>query len=196
MSASLVFNDNNIKEYEKAINGEMDKVVKHFEHELTTIRTGRAHPALVESVKVACYGGSTMMPLKQIATVSAPESHLIAIDPWDKGIVADVIKALSLSDLGVNPESDGSTVYIRLPQMSTQRRDELIKILGKKAEEARVGIRNVRKEYHNLTRDAQKDKEISEDHSRRLTDLLQKITDKYIAEIDNKLKAKERDLKG
>lgn len=178
------------------MNGEMDKVIKHFEHELVTIRTGRAHPALVESVKVACYGGTTMMPLKQVATVSAPESHLITIEPWDKGVVADVVKALSMSDLGVNPESDGSTVYIRLAPMSTERRDELIKILGKKAEDARIGVRNVRKDFHNMTRDALKAKEISEDHSRRLNDLLQKITDKFIADIDGKLKVKERDLKG
>ncbi len=196
MSVKLVFNDNNSKEFEKSMSAEMDKVIKHFEHELTTIRTGRAHPALVESIKVACYDATSFMPLKQVATISAPESHLLTIDPWDKGIVNDIVRALSNSDLGVNPETDGAQVFVRLPQMSSERRDELVKILGKKAEDARIAARNVRKDFHNMTRDAQKNKEISEDHSRRLNDLLQKITDKYIGDIDNKLKAKEKDLKG
>ncbi len=193
---TLVLNDNNIKDFEKSMNGEMDKVIKHFEHELLSIRTGRAHPALVESIKISCYGGSSVMPLRQVATIATPEAYLIAIEPWDKEIVNDVVKAISLSDLGVNPETDGSSVYVRLPQMSSERRDELVKILGKKAEDSRIAARNVRKDYHNLIRDAQKNKEISEDHSRRLSDLLQKITDKYIGDIDARLKTKEKELKG
>jgi ribosome recycling factor len=196
MTVKIVFNDNNSKEFEKSMNTEMDKVIKHFENELVTIRTGRAHPALVESIKIPCYGGTSTMPLRQIATISSPESHLLTIDPWDKGVVNDIVKAIGSSDLGVNPETDGSVIFVRLPQMSSERRDELVKILGKKAEDARIAVRNVRKDFHNMTRDAQKNKEISEDHSRRLSDILQKVTDKYIADIDGKLKTKEKDLKG
>ncbi|MGE0010450.1 MAG: ribosome recycling factor [Candidatus Babeliales bacterium] len=196
MTVKLMFNDNNIKEFEKSMSGELDKVIKHFESELLTIRTGRAHPALVESIKIACYGGANTMPLRQVATIASPESHLLTIDPWDKAIVNDIVKALGSSELGVNPETDGAVIFVRLPQMSSERRDELVKILGKKAEDSRIAVRNVRKDFHNMTRDAQKNKEISEDHARRLNDILQKITDKYIADIDAKLKTKEKDLKG
>jgi ribosome recycling factor len=192
--AELKLTDQNTKEFEKVMNQEMDKVVKHFERELVTIRTGRAHPSLVEDIKVVCYGGSPLR-LKEIASISTPEARLIVIQPWDPAILNDIEKTLLTSDLGVTPVNDGAYIRIILPEMSTQRREELTKILSKKTEEARISIRNIRKNFHNLVRDAQKNKEISEDHSRRLNDIVQKITDLFIAKIDELSQKKEKEIR-
>lgn len=189
----LKLTDNNIKEFETALNSEMDKAVKHFERELITIRTGRAHPALVEGIKVNCY--DTLRNLKEIALISAPEARMIVIEPWDKSLILEIEKAISNSDLGITPFNDGNLVRLRLPEISTSRRDELVKVLHKKLEEARVSIRNVRKDFHNLVRDTEKSKKISEDHGRRLADLLQKITDKFILSIEQMSQKKENEIK-
>lgn len=190
---TLKLTDNNIKEFEQALNGEMDKAVKHFERELITIRTGRAHPALVESLKVSCY--NTMKNLKEIALISAPEPRMILIEPWDKGLIPEIEKAITNSDLGVTPFNDGNLMRIRLPEISTSRRDELVKVLSKRLEEARIAIRNVRKDFHNLVRDSEKSKKVSEDHGRRLNDVLQKITDKFIGTVDQMAQKKENEIK-
>lgn len=190
---NLNLTDNNIKEFETALSGEMDKAVKHFERELITIRTGRAHPALVEQIKVPCYG--TTKNLKEIALISAPESRMIVIESWDKSLISEIEKAISNSDLGVTPFNDGNLIRIRLPEISTSRRDDLVKILHKKLEEARVSIRNVRKDFHNLVRDSEKSKKVSEDHGRRLNDVLQKLTDKFIALVDQMSNKKETEIK-
>jgi ribosome recycling factor len=190
----LKLNDQNIKEFEKAVTTEMDKPIKHFERELITIRTGRAHPALVEDLKVVCYGNTTMR-LRDTASISAPEARLIVVQPWDPAILADIERALRDSDLGISPQNDGSLIRIVLPEISTARRDELVKVLGKKLEDSRISIRNVRKDFHNLIRDSQKDKSISEDHSRRLSDLLQKLTDDFIKRAETMSTAKEKEIK-
>jgi ribosome recycling factor len=190
---NLKLNDNNLKEFESALSSEMDKAVKHFERELITIRTGRAHPALVEGIKVSCY--DTMRNLKEIALISAPEARMIVIEPWDKALIPEVEKAISNSDVGVTPFNDGNIIRIKLPEISTARRDELVKVLHKKLEEARIAIRNVRKDFHNLIRDSEKGKKISEDHGRRLTDTLQKITDKFIALVEQMSQKKENEVK-
>lgn len=190
----LALTDNNTKEFEQTMSQDLDKVIEHFDRELITIRTGRAHPALVENIKVLCYGGSTM-EIKKIAAIAAPESNLITIEPWDKSIINDIEKAISQSDLGVTPENDGSLIRLKLPKMSSERRDELIKILHQKLEEARIAIRNVRKEFNNLIRSSQKNKDISEDHARRLTEIMQKITDKYIEMSEKKAEKKENEVK-
>jgi ribosome recycling factor len=190
---TIKLTDNNLKEFEQALAAEMDKSVKHFERELITIRTGRAHPALVESLKVSCY--NTLKNLKEIALISAPEPKMIVIEPWDKGLIPDIEKAISNSDLGVTPFNDGNLIRIRLPEISTSRRDELAKVLNKKLEEARISIRNVRKDFHNLVRDAEKSKKISEDHGRRLNDVLQKITDKFIGTVEQMSLKKENEIK-
>lgn len=189
----LKLTDNNIKEFETALQSEMDKAVKHFERELITIRTGRAHPALVEGVKVNCY--DTLRSLKEIALITAPEARLIVIEPWDKSLIPEIEKAISNSDLGLTPANDGNLIRLRLPEISTSRRDELVKVLSKKVEEARISIRNVRKDFHNLIRDTEKSKKISEDHSRRLADLLQKITDKFILTVEQMSQKKENEIK-
>ncbi|OQA36089.1 MAG: Ribosome-recycling factor [Candidatus Dependentiae bacterium ADurb.Bin331] len=190
----LKLNDQNIKEFEKAIQTEMDKPIKHFERELITIRTGRAHPALVEDLKVVCYGNTTMR-LRDTASISAPEARLIVIQPWDPAVLADIERALRESDLGISPQNDGALIRIVLPEISSARRDELVKILGKKLEDTRISIRNVRKDFHNLVRDSQKGKAVSEDHARRLSDLLQKLTDDFIKRAETMSAAKEKEIK-
>jgi ribosome recycling factor len=192
---NLILNESNQKEFEKAMNEEMDKTVSHFERELITIRTGRAHPALVEDIKVEAYGGSSTMRLRDVASISTPEARQIVIQPWDKGVLGDVEKAIMNSDLGVTPINDGNIIRIQLPEMSAGRREELVKILNKKLEESRVAARNVRKDFNNLVRDSKAKKHISEDHATRLTDVLQKITDTYIKKLEGMAERKERDIK-
>ncbi len=184
--------EGNSKDFEVKLKEEMEKPIKHFEKELITIRTGRASTALVENLKVECYG--QVMTLKELATLAAPEARLITIQPWDKTIIENIEKAILASDLGLTPVNDGNIIRLQLPQMSSSRRDELNKILGKKTEECRVGIRNIRKEFHNAIRDAEKKHNISEDFARRLTELLQKITDEYIAKAEALHDKKEKEL--
>lgn len=189
----LRLTDENIKEFDSAIKQEMDKGIKHFERELITIRTGRAHPALVEDVMVTCYGSSTMR-IKEVASIATPEARTITITPWDKGVLGDIEKAIAQSDLGVTPINDGNIVRITLPEMSTQRREELGKVLSKKCEDAKIAIRNVRKDFNNLVRDALKDKNISEDHQRRLNEHLQKVTDEFIKKCDDMAERKKTEI--
>lgn len=191
--AQIVLNETNIKEFENATSLEMDKAVKHFERELITIRTGRAHPALVEGIKVDAYGST--MGLKELAAVSVPEPRSICIQPWDQNLINDIEKAIKTSDLGVTPINDGNLIRIQLPEMSSARRDELGKILGKKLEDARIAIRNSRKDFHNLIRDAKANKSISEDHANRLSELLQKITDKFTKLVEQMAQKKEQEIK-
>jgi len=192
----LVLVEGQTKPFEEAIDQEMTKSIKHFEHELVGIRTGRAHPSMVEDVKVSCYGGTTELPLKNLATVSAPDPRMIIIQPWDQGVLLDIERALKDSDLGVTPQQDGAVLRITLPEMSASRRDELVKVLHKKLEEARVSIRHVRKDFHNLVRDTQKDGGISEDFAKRLSDLLQKHTDKSVKFVEDLCAKKEASLRG
>jgi len=165
------------KPFEAFIEEQMNPPLKHFEKELSKIRTGRAHTSMVEDIRVICYGSS--MPLKELAAISAPESQLLVIQPWDKSLINDIEKAIAMSDLGVTPFNDGDVIRIQLPKMSSSRREELTKALLKRLEECKIGIRNVRKEVHNLIRDAEKTKKVSEDYSKRLQDILQKLTDKF-----------------
>ncbi len=184
------------KPFEEIVDQEMGKSLKHFEHELTAIRTGRAHPSMVEDLKVSCYGGTTELTLKNLATISSPEARIIIIQPWDQGATIDIERAIKESDLGLTPQTDGSVIRLVLPEMSSTRREELTKLLHKKLEECRVAVRNVRKHFHNLIRDTEKDKGISEDFAKRLTDLLQKHTDKSIKFAEDLSTKKEASLRG
>lgn len=181
------------KQFEKEVETEMDTHLKHLEKELLKIRTGRAHPSMVEDVKVASYG--TYLPLKEVASVSAPDAALLVIQPWDQANIPEIEKALQNSDLGVTPVNDGNIIRVQLPKMSSTRRDELIKSLGQKIEQGKISIRNVRKDVHNFIREQEKAKKISEDWSRRLQELLQKITDKEIEKCTALAEKKERELK-
>lgn len=177
------------KPFETFIEAEMDKNIKHFEKELIKIRTGRAHTSMIEDIKIAAYGA--MMPLKELAAISAPDSQLLVVQPWDKTIMADIEKGLTASDLGIAPVNDGEVIRLALPKMSTARREELAKILSQRLEECKIAVRNVRKEMQTLLRDTEKSKKISEDYSKRLQDLLQKVTDK-VSETAEKLAQKKQ----
>lgn len=184
---NIAFREGETHEIEQLIKQEMDKAIKHFEKELLAIRTGRASVKLLDHIMVDCYG--SMMALKELATLSAPESRLLTIQPWDTSLIGAIEKALMTSDIGVTPVNDGALIRLQLPQMSTARRDEMVKILGKKAEECKVAVRNVRKDFHNEIRDAEKKKILSQDFARKLVDLLQKHTDLFIEkteELENK----------
>jgi|ERR1700733_1889696 len=186
--------ENDIKSFQTPMETEMQKVIKFFEQELTKIRTGRAHTSLVEDVMVTGYDAAPMK-LQHVAVLSAPESRLLIIQPWDAAMIEPIEKAITTSDLGLTPVNDGKIIRITLPEMSTNRRDELVKLLHKKNNESKERAREVRKEFNNLIRDAKKDKKISENFFNRLEDILQKVTDKFIAQIDQLTEKKEKDIK-
>ena len=129
--------------FDAAVSDEMGKCIKHFEHELTSIRTGRAHPSMIEGIKVSCYAGTTELPLKNLANISTPDSRMIIVQPWDQSTLMDVERALKESDLGITPQTEGQTIRIALPEMSSGRREELRKVLQKKAEDSRISVRNI-----------------------------------------------------
>lgn len=190
---SIVLKENDSKSLEVAMNQEIDKAVKHFDGELIKIRTGRAHPTLVEDIRVSVYGGEPMV-LKGLAAIAAPEARLITIQPWDESIIPHIEKAIKDSDLGITPATDGKFIRINLPEMSSSRREELIKVLSKKTEEARVAVRNIRKDFNNLIRDGKKDKVISDDFFKRLEELIQKVTDNSIKHLESLAAKKEKEI--
>lgn len=185
--------DVNPKNFETAIKPEMDKAIDHLNKELAKIRTGRAHPSMVEDLLADCYGST--MRVKELAMVSAPEAALIVIQPWDKSVIKDIEKAIGASDLGVTPLNDGNIIRIQLPQISHARREELCKVLGKKLEECRTAIRNIRKEFQNSVRTAEKNKVVSEDLAKKLLEVLQTCTDSFIAKAEANANKKEAEIK-
>ncbi|AXK61084.1 ribosome recycling factor [Candidatus Chromulinivorax destructor] len=185
--------ENNIKPFDLSVATEMDKAIKHFEKDLSSVNTGKASASMVEDLRVDCYGN--MMPLRELASISIPESNLISIQPWDKSVVAHIEKAILASQLNINPQTNGTVIRLELPPMSGTRREELAKLVSKKAEDAKVAVRNVRKDFGNVIKDNEKKKNISEDFSKRLTKSLQEFTDKFIAQIDMLGEKKKKDLK-
>ena len=183
----------NIKAFENSVKPEMDGALKHFEKDITAIRTGKAQSSLVEDLKVECYGTS-FSNLKDIASIATPNTSLITIQPWDTGLVAAIEKALLNSQLGVTPQTDGNLIRVELPKMSVERREELIKLLGKKLETAKVSIRNIRKDIQNLIRDKEKSKAVSEDCVKRLNKALQDITDHFTNLIDSAAAKKKAEI--
>ncbi len=178
------------KESERKMEAAFEAVKKQF----ATIRTGRAHPSLVETVKVDYYGTKT--PLKQLATVSAPEPRLLVIQPWDKGSVSEIEKAIMASDIGITPTNDGKFIRLSMPQLTQERRDELVKVLHKMAEEGRISIRNTRHHANEEGIKLEKDKLFTEDDKFLAKEKVQKITDEYIKKIDEALTEKENEIKG
>ena len=170
----------------------MQKSIQALKRELDTIRTGRATPALVESIVVDAYGAPT--PLNQIATVSAPEARLLVISPWDKSTVANISKAILKSDLGLNPISDGNAVRLVIPPPTEERRKELVKVVRKRVEEAKMAVRNLRRDAVEDLRKLEKGKEISQDDNRRAMDRLQKLTDSYVEQASQVGQAKEAEI--
>lgn len=170
----------------------MTKTVDTFRGELQTIRTGRATPALVERLPVEFYGDT--MQLQQLAAIHATDARTLTIQPWDRKALGEIEKAIQKSDLGINPTNDGQAIRLVLPPPTEERRKDLVKQVHKKLDEAKVAVRNVRREQHDQLRDQEKKKEISADELKRGTDRLQKLTDKFIDELDKVAQAKEREV--
>lgn len=189
----VIFSEGDSNNFEATTQEEMLSPIVHFEKELSSIRTGRATTSIIENINAEAYG--QMMKLKELATISAPESRLLTVQPWDKAVIAEIEKALLASDVGVTPINDGTMIRLQFPMLSTERREELVKILSKKTEDCKIGIRNIRKEFHNQLRKAEKEKLISEDFARQLSDKLQKITDNFIKKAENLSEKKSRELR-
>ena len=170
----------------------MDQAIEALKRELAGIRSGRAHPGLVDHLRVDYFGTPT--PVNQLGTVAAPEARLLTIQIWDRNAVAAVRMAIETSDLGLNPSVDGTLIRLSIPPLNEQRRKELVKLVHKKVEEGKVAVRNVRRDAHDKLRGLEKAKEITEDDTRRLTDELQKLTDRHIGDIDGVGKGKEAEL--
>ncbi|MFC1940107.1 ribosome recycling factor [Chloroflexota bacterium] len=165
-----------------AFEEKMRKAVEGLKKELASVRTGRATPALIEHVKAEYAGVAT--PLNQIAGISAPEANLLIVQPWDKGSIRSIEKAIMASDLGLNPVSDGNVIRINIPPLSEERRQELIKVVRRRVEERRVSIRNIRREAMDELKELEKNKEVSQDEYKRASNQLQKLTDGFIAEAE------------
>ena len=176
----------------QAYQDKMQKTVDVLKHEFTTIRTGRPSAAVLDKVTVDYYGVAT--PITQVAAVKTPEAHMLMIEPWDKALLNAIVKAISSSDLGITPNSDGSVVRLPFPAPTEERRRELVKECREMAEQARVAVRNQRRDANTKIERAKKDAELPEDEARRAEEQVQKLTDKYIAEVDAMLKKKEADV--
>jgi len=174
------------------IEEKMQTSVRALTNELATIRTGHASPALIEHIKVDYAGVPT--PLNQMAGITAPEARLLVIQPWDKSGIRNIEKAILKSDLGLNPSSDGNVIRINIPQLSEERRQELIKAVRKRIEERKIAVRNLRHEAMNGLKALEKDKEISQDEHKRALNQLQKLTDSSIADIEQVGQDKETEL--
>lgn len=170
----------------------MHKTVEATQRSFNTIRTGRANPSLLDRVMVEYYGSPT--PLKSLASITTPDASTIAIQPFDRSSLNLIEKAIQLSDLGLTPNNDGSTIRINIPPLTSDRRKELVKMAAKFAEEGKVAIRNIRRDAVDSVRKQEKASEVSEDEARDLQDKIQKLTDKYIAKVDELLAEKEKDI--
>lgn len=170
----------------------MTKAVANLKKDLASLRAGRANPAMLDKVVVDYYGTPT--PVTQLANVNAPEPRLLQIQPWDKGALKDIEKAIMQSDLGLTPTNDGIVIRIAVPPLTEERRKDLVKVANKSAEEAKVAIRNIRRDANDELKKLEKAGTISEDESRRHQETVQKTTDKFIAEVDRVVKEKEKDI--
>lgn len=170
----------------------MNRAIEALERELATLRTGRATPSLIENVSVDYYGSPT--PLKQIASISAPDARAIMVQPWDKQALRDIERSLMKSELGFNPSNDGNIITVPIPPLNQERRQELVRLLKRKIEDGKVSVRNVRRDGLESLRKLERDKAISQDQNRRSQDQLQKTTDVFIKNIDQVSTAKEAEI--
>jgi len=170
----------------------MKKAVEALKQDLAAIRTGRASSALVERINIDYYGAPT--PINQVCQISVPEARLIVIQPYERKLLTDIEKAIQRSDLGINPNNDGQVIRLNIPPLSEERRRDMVKTLHKKLDEHKVAIRNIRRDIQDKLQDREKKKEISEDELKRSKDRLQKLTDRYIDEMDKVGKSKEQEI--
>lgn len=181
-----------ISDLKKNTESRMQKSVSSLSESLQSIRAGRANTSLLDKIFVDYYGQQT--PLNQVASLSAPEPRLLAIQPWDANLIPDIEKAILKSDLGITPSNDGKVIRLVIPQLTEERRKDLTKLVGKDAEEAKVSVRNIRRDAMEDIKKAEKAKEISEDDKVSFEEDIQKLTDKYIKEIDKVAESKEKEL--
>jgi ribosome recycling factor len=170
----------------------MKGAIEALQRELQTIRTGRANPALLERLQVDYYGNPT--PLQNMAAIHATDARTLTIQPWDRKVLGDIEKAILKSDLGLTPTNDGQVIRITIPPLTEERRKDLVKVVHKKVDEAKVAVRNIRRDGHDHLRDQEKKKEISADELKRSTDRLQKLTDKYVADLEKVGQMKEQEI--
>jgi len=170
----------------------MKKALEILLKEYSSLRAGRATPALLDKITVDYYGTPT--PINQVANISIPEPRTIVIQPWEKTMLAPIEKAIMKSDLGLNPNSDGIIIRLAIPQLTQQRRLELVKVVHKKAEDDKIAIRNLRRDANETIKKLEKDKTISEDEAKKAQDDMQKLTDKYTREIDHVMTSKEKEI--
>ncbi len=180
------------EEIKKGAEARMKKTIGSVTQELSGIRSGKATPALLDSVRVEAYGQKT--PLNQLSSISVPDPKSLVVQPWDKNIVGDVVKAIQIAELGFNPQVEGNIIRIPVPPLSEERRRELVKLCKKIAEEGKVAIRNIRRDANDHLKKAEKDKEISEDQQHRTMETIQELTDEYTKKIDELTEAKEKEL--
>ena len=179
-------------EFKKEANERMDKSIESLKKEFGSIRTGRASLSLLDNIKVDYYGTPTQ--LAQVATLGIPEPRQITIQPWEHKLIPDIEKAILKSDLGLMPSNDGKTIRINIPTLTEERRKQLVKVVKKSAEEAKVAIRNIRRDINDKIKKSEKEQHLSEDDVKRLQEEIQKLTDQHIARVDDVLHHKEKEI--
>lgn len=170
----------------------MQKSLSNLENEYTAIRAGRANPRILDRIQVDYYG--TPSPLQSVANISVPEARLIQIQPWDASLIKDIEKAILSSDLGLTPANDGKVIRLVFPELTEERRKELVKDVKKKGEEAKIAIRNIRRDANDAVKKEAKGNEISEDEQKQMEDKIQKLTDQYVSKIDKAIEAKSNEV--
>lgn len=181
-----------MQEYKKKAQERMNSAIEVLKKDFASIRTGRASLSLLEGINVDYYGTST--PLSQVATLGIPEPRQITIQPWEQRMIPEIEKAILKSGLGLTPSNDGKIIRINIPPLTEERRKELVKVVRKRAEEARVAVRNIRRDINDELKKAEKQKHMSEDDVKRLQEEIQKITDSYIAKVEELLQHKEKEI--
>jgi ribosome recycling factor len=170
----------------------MEGAVDAMRREFSSVRTGKASPALLDTVRVDAYGAKT--PLNQVASVNTPEARLIVVQPWDKSLIGNIEKAIQAADLGLNPSNDGNVIRVPIPALNEERRRDMVRLLHKLAEEGRISVRHARQEANKEIKRLEADHDISEDEARRQLAEVQQVTDEYIEKIDNLMKSKEAEI--
>lgn len=181
-----------IEEIKKTLNDSMTKSVKSLQGQLVKVRTGRASAAVLDGVNVDYYGSPT--PLKQVGQISTPEARLLQIQPFDKSIISEIEKSIINANLGLTPSNDGNFIRIQFPALTEEKRKDLVKQVKKMGEDSKIAIRNLRRDQNDIVKKAEKAKEITEDDVKKFLDEIQKVTDKFIADVDKIIEAKEKEL--
>jgi len=181
-----------LEKLSKETTSNMDRAIEHLHHELATIRTGKAHAALLDSIQVEYFGQK--VPIKQVANVAVPDPRLITVQPWDKSVISDIEKAILASELGLNPQNDGTLIRLPVPPLTEERRKDLVKVVRRMGEEAKVALRNIRRHAIDELRKLEKSHEISEDNMHTKQDEIQKLTDEHVKNVDKTVEAKEKEI--